>query len=153
MSDVGLGDGTLSMFLEFSPLVVGTHYELQIAFEDLDLIGANDPSFFFEAVEIFGASGGGGAAVSLTGLVDNISNPLVTGDASTIQTVSFDLGAATFDTFYVRLDFSSRSTIDKYLRNTPEYLIAHLTAVPLPAAAWMLLLGVGAMGVVRSRRR
>lgn len=151
VSDVGTADGTLSMFLEFAALDVGTSYELQIAFEDLDLIGANDPSFFFEAVEIFGQSNDG-TLVSLTGLLDNIDSPLVSGDASTIQTVSFNLGPVSLDTYYLQLDFSSRSSRDGYFRNTPEYLVAQLTAVPLPAAAWMLLLGISALGLSRARR-
>lgn len=137
----------MQMYLKFEPVSTTNPSDLIIYFEDLDLIGANDPSGFLESVEVFGSDG----VTSITGLIDNIANDLVTADADTFQTVAIPLGLLTEETFFARLDFLANSTFKGI--NTPEYLIAEIHPVPLPAALPLFGAGLGILGFVGWRRR
>ena len=145
VSDAGNGGGTLSLFLRFDVANTGPH-RLSILFEDLDLIGAGDPPGFLENINVFDESG-----TSLTGLIDDITNVLVTGGADTIQTAEIALPSVTTPLF-LQLDFTS-SLANGYGFNTPEYLIAAVTPVPLPAALPLFAGALGMLGFMGWRRR
>lgn len=144
--DFGNGGGTLSMILAFTPVSLTGPSVLDILFEDLDLAGANDPYYFLESLQLFAADG-----TPFTNPIVSISDPLVTGDRDTQQLLSFSLGTLASNPFYLVADFKSDSRY--YGKNTAEYLIATVRAVPLPAAAWMFLSALGALGIVGWRRR
>ncbi len=139
VSDSGNGGGTLSMYLLFEPINLGAQYILDVMFEDLDLIGANDPAGFLESVEVLSADG----LTSLSGgVVTNIGG-LINGDANTQQLLSLFLGTITSDPFLVRLDFVA-SFINNGT-NTAEYLIAEITEVPVPTAVWLFVSGIAGL--------
>lgn len=147
VSDFGNGGGTLSMYILFSPVTPGSEYVLSILFEDLDLIGANDPNGFLERVDILSADG----STSLSGgPITNIGG-LITGDADTQQLLTLALGAVPGDPFLLRLDFKSWFEHKGY--NTPEYLRAWVTEVPLPAALPLFLAGLAGVGFASKRRK
>jgi hypothetical protein len=139
-ADSGNGGGTLSMYLMFDPINAGSQYILEVLFEDLDLVGANDPVGFLESVEVLSADG----LTSLSGGVITDIGGLIGGDANTQQLLSLFLGAITDDPFLVRLDFVA-SFINNGT-NTAEYLIAEITEVPLPAAVWLFFSGIAGLG-------
>lgn len=143
-SDTGRGGGTLAMWLRFAPVTAGKGAKLNILFEDLDLMGANDPTGFFETVDVFDKNG-----VSLTDKITHISNPLVAGNAATQQLLQVLLPALVDNPLYVRLDFTANYT--GWGRNTPEYLTAQVTQTPLPAAVW--LFGSALLGFIGLSRR
>lgn len=139
-SDSGSGGPTLSMYLLFEGLNAGGAYTLDILFEDLDLAGANDPNGFFETLEVLSADG----MTSFSGLITNITDPLVSGDAGTQQLLSLFLGTIASESFLIRLDFTA--DFSGKGSNTAEFLIAEVSEVPLPAAAWLFLAGVAGFG-------
>lgn len=146
-SDAGSGGPTLSMYMLFDGVTAGSTYALDILFEDLDLAGANDPTGFFETLEVFSADG----LTSLSGLITNISNAQVSGDAGTQQLLSLFLGTIAADSFVIRLDFTANFT--SHGRNTPEFLIAEISEVPIPAALPLFLAGIAGFGfAARSRK-
>lgn len=144
-SDTGDGGGVLTMILAFSPVDITKGGLLTILFEDLDLIGASDPAGFFESIEILDAS-----SVSLTGVITNIGG-LIAGDSNTQQLLSLSLATLMVDSFYLQLKFSASFT--SFGHNTPEYLIAEISAVPLPAALPLFGTGLGILGFAGWRRR
>lgn len=146
-ADSGDGGGTLSMYILFDGLNAGADYYLEILFEDLDLAGANDPNGFFESLEIFSADG----MTSLSGLITDISSPMVIGDASTQQLLSIFLGTIISEAFVIRLDFVAYS--DKKGANTPEFLIAQLQEVPIPGALPLFLAGIAGLGFAGRRKK
>lgn len=146
-SDRGYGGTVMSLNLMFSPVATNVASTLSVNFEDLDLVGANDPSWFLEAVQVFDGNGTG-----LTGLITDIDNPLVTGNAVTQQLLSLDLGVLTNTTYFATLEFSANSRY--YAKNTPEYLIASIDQVTVPEPTTVSLLALGLMGIgaIRYRR-
>ena len=142
-SDTGRGGTEMSMFLRFDGLSTTSASTLNIAFEDLDLLGVNDPWWFRETVEVSHSSGS-------TGLIDSILSPYVTGDHDTQQFLSMDLGVLASSTFFVELTFTADSRY--YARNTPEYLVATITSVPLPATGLLILGAMGGIGLMARRR-
>ena len=157
-SDSGTGGTVMSMFLEFSPVSTIVPSLLEILFEDLDLINANDPNGFFESIRIFDSGG-----VPLTDPITTIGG-LITGDAGTQQLLSLALGIVS-NPFYAELKFAANSSF--YGTNTPEYLIATVRdcivgvddfcptqqVVPLPAAFPLFATALGGMGLLGWRRK
>ena len=144
-SDSGVGGPTVSMYLLFEPINIGADYVLDILFEDLDLDGANDPAGFLESLEILSADG----LTSFSGLITDIGGA-VTGDAGTQQLLSLFLGTIISDPFLVRLDFTASSSGGT---NTPEYLIAEINQVPLPAALPLFLAGLAGMSFASRKKK
>ncbi|MEP6017757.1 MAG: VPLPA-CTERM sorting domain-containing protein [Paracoccaceae bacterium] len=123
---------------------------LNVFFEDLDLIGANDPVGFFEQVVISSDS-------NVLATITDIDQLGIFGDASTQQTASIDIGNLTAGSNYWAT-FTFSTTVDFGGTNTSEFLIAEVGSnpanvppVPLPAAGWMLLAGLG--GLIGMRRK
>lgn len=144
-SDSGYGGTEMSMFLRFDGVNTSQPSSLTIAFEDLDLIGVNDPWYFLEDINVFDSSN-----TSMTGLITNIASPFVTGNYDTQQFLSFDLGVLSDTTYFLELVFTANS---KYFgRNTPEYLVAEISVVPLPATGLLLLGGMAGLGAMSRRR-
>ena len=144
-SDTGNGGGTLAMWLRFAPVTAGAGAKLNILFEDLDLMGANDPTGFFETVNVFDKDG-----TSITGNITNINSSLVAGNAATQQLLQVLLPTLVDNPLYVRLDFTANYTSSG--RNTPEYLTAEvMQVVPIPAAIW--LFGSALLGFIGFSRR
>jgi PEP-CTERM motif len=145
VADSGSGGTVMSMFMKFNPVSTTEASWLEILFEDLDLAGANDPFGFLETVEVFNGSG-----TSLTGLITDISNSLVTGDFDTQQLLSFGLGVLGSTPLWLELRFSSNYIYTG--TNTPEFLIATVSSVPEPATLGILGLGLLGLGLARHRR-
>lgn len=149
-ADSGNGGGTLSMWLRFTGLTVGQAGTLTIRFEDLDLIGVNDPAGFFERLNVFNSSG-----TSLTGLITALgATPIgggtVTGN-STSQALTLFLGTITTSQLLLRLDFSA--TFSGFGTNTAEFLRAEISQVPIPAALPLLISGLAGLGFAGRRRK
>ncbi|WP_425409277.1 VPLPA-CTERM sorting domain-containing protein [Hyphococcus sp.] len=145
-ADSGNGGGALSMYLLFDGLNAGGAYSLDILFEDLDLAGANDPNGFFESIEVLSADG----LTSFTGLITQISNPMVSGDASTQQLLSVFLGTIMAESFVLRLDFVANFNTNG--TNTAEFLIAEINEVPIPAALPLFFAGIAGLGFASRRK-
>ncbi len=149
--DYGNGGGTLTMILAFNPVSTTRPSRLDFLFEDLDLGGgANDPWYFFENIQLFFGDG-----TALTPLITDIEqlipNGVLTGDRATQQLLSLSLGILQESPFFVKANFKSVSPRNGW--NTPEYLIATVSAIPLPAAAWLFLSALGGLGILGRRRR
>lgn len=149
--DSGYGGTDMSMFIKFSGLATDSTSELTVNFDDLDLIGVNDPSGFVEDFQIFDSSGS-----ALTSLISSIAHPNATGN-STTQQVTLDLGDVSGD-LWLEFVFSANET--QVWQNTAEYLTATIDQtpipvpeVPLPAAFPLFLTALGGLGLVRHRRR
>ena len=142
-SDSGSGGTLMSMFLRFDPISTSHASILDISFEDLDLIGINDPANFLESVEVFNSTN-----ASLTGLIDDISSGFVTGDSNTQQLLSLDLGILSSTTLWLELQFSA--SYDRRGTNTPEYLIASVhSVVSEPSIIALFALGLFGVGFAR----
>lgn len=151
-ADTGAGGQTMDMWLRFAS-VDGGFSVLSLFFEDLDLAGVNDPTGFFEEVEVFDTSG------TLIAGFDDVTDPGAAGTAGEQQILNMDLGFLTANTdYWTRLQFSASFT--QHATNTPEFLLAVVDAdpdvqppeVPLPAAGWLLLSAMGA-GIAFGRRK
>jgi len=159
-SDSGDGGATLQMVLRFEPTKAGQN-TLTIRFEDLDLIGANDPDGFHERLNLFEGDlikKGKKWKTVLTSLTDPITmmDGRFIGDRDT-QILSLPLNLPTTDPLYLVLIFAADSTFKG--TNTAEYLLATIApveaqATPLPGA--LVLMGTvlaGCYGVGKLRRR
>lgn len=149
-ADSGNGGGTMSMWLRFTGLVVGQAATLTVKFEDLDLIGVNDPAGFTERLQIFNQGG-----TSLTGLITALGatpsgGGTVTGN-STSQALTLFLGTMTSSQLLLRLDF--RAAFSGFGTNTAEFLRAEVSQVPIPAALPLLLSGLAGLGFAGRRRK
>ena len=152
-ADTGSGGQTMDMWLHFAS-VDGGFSVLNLFFEDLDLMSANDPAGFFEAVDVFDTAG------TLIAGFSNINDIGASGSASEQQILNMDLGFLTANTdYWTRLTFSASYT--GIGQNTPEFLLAVVDAdpdvqppeVPLPAAGWLLLTAIGAGAAVGRKKR
>ncbi|MEM1075686.1 MAG: VPLPA-CTERM sorting domain-containing protein [Pseudomonadota bacterium] len=175
-ADRGLG-GSLTMWLYFAGVEAGKQ-TANFFFEDLDLIGGNDPLGFFETVELFDSENQSVVVVDdLDGDYGDIVD--VGGNSDTQRAISLDLGYLDAGNYFLKLGMTSDVTLDffggnrdkkrdckKYLKghshkywkcpkNTPEFLIATIetTPVPLPAAGGMLAVAVGGFAMMRRRRK
>jgi hypothetical protein len=160
--DHGFGGGTLSMILAFKPIDPTKNGVLSILFEDLDLIGANDPVNFLESIEIFDQT-----STSVAGLITDIAANIITGDANTTQLLSLPIGSlgagaisGSPTTYYARLDFVASLSGHHEGKNTPEYLIATLdeipgtiSVIPLPASLPLFGTGLAVIGFIGWRRK
>lgn len=147
-ADSGIGGAILSMWLKFTN-VEGGNSTLNLFFEDLDLAGSNDPQNFFEQVTVHDTSG------TAVATFDDIADPGVSGDTGTQLIASVGLGnLIANDDYWVKLDFSASSKYKGY--NTPEFLIAAIDGtpgvIPLPAAGWLLVAGLGGLFGLRRRK-
>ncbi len=149
--DSGDGGGLLTMILAFAPVNTSVNGVLTVLFEDLDLVGGNDPTGFLETVEVFDAGG-----TTVTGPITNLGG-LVTGDSDS-QTLTVNVGALVSNPYYLQLVFSADSPVNG--TNTAEFLIASLDnpdgtvgLVPLPAALPLYGTGLAVMGFIGWRRR
>jgi hypothetical protein len=159
-SGYGYNDPTktaLTMYLMFAPVILPVQTaSLSFTFTDLDLVGVNDPAYFFEDVQFFSKTG-----TALTPLIttngQSGTTPLafsVSGN-STTQTVFFpDVTSIIDNPFYVKLTFDSKW--NQPGTNTPESLVATLTttrqtSVPEPAS--LVLLGGGIAAAMGTKRR
>lgn len=137
------GGGMLTMYLRFAPVSTGP-YVLTLAFNDLDIMGANDPANFLESVSI---DDGVNPAV----LVQGISDPQVVSYNPTTQRIALNVTAGS-NPFYTTLRFGTSFTSGGGTwRNTLETVHASITPVPEPFT--ITLLGIGLIGVGIARRR
>lgn len=168
-ADKGTGHVDMTMWLKFGN-VDGGNSTLNFYFEDLDLIGGNDPYGFFESVSIFGT-----VIDSLAGDYSG-AGITVSGDASTQKVLTVDAGnLAIGSDYWVGITFKADVTNPSYKcrayiaypdnyaykraycpQNTPEFLVATLegdgNVIPLPAAGWLMLAGLGGLAALRRRR-
>ena len=158
-SDSGTGYGyanamalTMNLYFDLSGLTNKDNAVLDIFFEDLDLVGINDPDWFFESVSVTGITGG--VTTNIAGPYTQASSiPSATQDPFTWSLSLSSLGPLE-DNVWIQLGFGSQT--DHYgnpvnATNTPEYLKATVSAVPVPAAVW--LFGTALIGFVGMSRR
>ena len=182
-------NGYMTMYLKFEDLdgpandpnveVPGSFF-MRFYFEDLDLIGANDPDHFLESITIKDQNGNvlGGQTFTTGGVSSVPTPPYGTNDYSyNIQDsgiqelILYNVQVPT-DPFYAELVFTATypdacnpnfdtcpdGKIKQYTwQNTPEYMSAEVEAwppelVPVPAALPLFLSGLAAMGFVGARR-
>lgn len=150
IADTGNGGANMTMWIKYKGVAAGNSF-LNLFFEDLDLVGANDPTGFLEQVAVYNTS------ESLVATIDDITDPGTSGTASTQQIASVALGNLAAGDYWAKLIFSASFT--SYGTNTPEFLIAAIDSqsaippVPLPAAGWMLLAALGGLGAASRRRK
>ena len=130
-ADSGDGGGILTMILRFSPINPAVTNTLTVKFQDLDLIGANDPAGFVELFNLRDENGTsifpGGAAITNVG-------GLITGNNNS-QTLTYVLPNGILETplwllLRFQADWNQNGT------NTMEHLLATITSLDrLPAAA------------------
>lgn len=143
--------GALDMVLRFSPVTTGSNV-LDLWFDDIDLMGVNDPDQLLESVEIFDSDG----TTSLA-FVDSASDPEVLAADYNTQHLQIGLNVAG-DPFFAKLHFTGDVTYNGTLLNTEETVLAKITStVPEPGTvaltATMLLLMTAGAAIRRSRAR
>jgi hypothetical protein len=149
-SDSGHGGAALTMILRFSPVSITGPSHLTIKFDDLDLSGVNDPTGFFESLQLF--QWNGTSAVAITSLITSIGG-LVTGNDNT-QTLNLDLGTLSTNPLFLELNFAANASFNG--TNTEEFLRATVSSVPGPivgAGLPGLLCACGALLALARQRR
>lgn len=142
---IPLDGSTTTLTFEFDPVSTSDPSQLTLYFNDLDLAGVNDPSFFFEDVQVFNVDGN-----ALTDVISSSDDVLVSFADSINQTISVALGVLESSNFLVNLTFNSDGA-PRYARNTEEFIVTEVSAVPLPGAA--LLFGTVLAGAAARRTR
>ncbi len=141
--------GSMDMFLKFAPTTLGAN-TLRLTFDDLDMIGANDPAGFLESVEIFMQDG-----TSLA-LFDQATDPWVVSAPSTgIQVMQVPFTVAQ-NPLYIKLGFKANTNaLTGWWENTKEFMTASITpvAASVPEPMTLGLTALGLLGLVSVRRR
>ena len=158
-SDSGTGFGytdasalTMYLYFDLSSLANKENAVLDLWFEDLDLDGIHDPNWFYESVSVTGITGG--VTTDIAGpytLASSISS--ATQDPFTWSLSLSSLGPLQ-DDVWIQLGFGSKTDNNGntvYATNTPEYLKATISTVPIPAAIW--LFGTALIGFVGMSRK
>jgi hypothetical protein len=146
------GGGLLTMWLRFEPTASGTNL-LTLRFTDLDLVGVNDPSYFFESVSIYRGS----SSTSLAD-VDNVNDVPTVVSANVDQQVlrlAVDLASTSplFTRLVIATRFAANAARGTYV-NTEERLLATLSGpVSVPEPATLSMLGAGLLLIGFARRR
>jgi len=137
---------------------------LSFAFDDLDLIGDNDPAGFFESVSLSYWSWTGSAfSLSSGSAIKSAAIPAAAGVPSVVLPNLImwglgvtDLAALNYSSqekggFWIQLGFGAKA--DWKGNNTAEYLASALNVspVPLPSAVW--LFGTALLGFIGISRR
>ena len=178
-SDYGPGDST--QYDKATGLAMNIWYDtdgaefssatMKFAFDDLDLIGDNDPYGFYESISLSYYSydhidddfdinpiggtiktAGGGPNLPSIYMPNLILWSLGVTDLLALNTSSQEKGG-----FWIQLGFGAKY-LDRYGnprngKNTPEYLATalHVSPVPLPSAVW--LFGTALLGFIGISRR
>jgi PEP-CTERM motif-containing protein len=140
--------GSLEMFLRFAPVQVGANV-LTLDFSDLDLIGANDPTYFLESILI--SPNGSGPGV----LIDDRTDPGVLSANTGSQVLVLPMAVAS-NPFYVQLHFTSKfltGTPSGTYTNTVETVKATIRPVPEPLTLVTLGLGLLVIGILGGRKK
>jgi hypothetical protein len=138
--------GSLDMYLRFAPVQIGANI-LTLNFSDLDLVGANDPTYFLESVLI--TPNGSGPGV----FIDESTDPGVFANSG-IQVLVLPMAVAS-NPFYVQLHFTSKflgGTPSGTYTNTVETVRATIAPVPEPRTLATLGLGMLSLGIVSRRK-
>lgn len=146
-SDGTMGIGSMSMFVEFDPVEGSSAQVLSFWFEDLDLINSNDPSGFFEMLTVYDTDSGDELASFVT-LGDDGIEVVAGSGTDVILKAQIDLSVPG-STLTAQLDFG----VDGFGTNTPEFLVATLEPVPLPAGILMMGTALAGFGVMRRRKK
>ena len=143
--------GSMNMYLKFAPTTLGPNM-LRLTFDDLDIMGANDPAGFIESVEIFLQDG-----TSLA-LIDQATDPwVVTAPSVGLQVMQVPFTVAQ-NPLYIRLGFKANTNaLTGTWQNTIEYMTATITpmanAVPEPFTLGLSALGLLGLASLRRRSR
>lgn len=160
-SDTGNGSNNdyMSMFIKFDPIAVNQAGTLTLKFLDLDVAGANDPSRFFEKLTLYGV---GDTPLVYDEATDGFEFVPSNGDdGNVLQMLTIDFDGFASSSIVAELRFQScyqkynDGRCKGYVRNTAEYLSAHIDIepVPLPAGGLLLLTGLAAFGATRRKMR
>jgi hypothetical protein len=156
--------GYLDLYLKFTPTADFPFQNAVVSteFHDLDLQSVNDPSFFFESVQFYAASGQP-VSPEFTNIAGQGSTAGVdwnvyqrAGEQGANWPVYFDFSGEGLDDlitdpFWMKLTlrttpFSAAGT------NTAEYLRSSLTTVSVPEPSRLLLFAIGLLGLRFARR-
>lgn len=144
------GSGSMDMFLSFSPAAGGN--ALAFHFEDLDLVGVNDPFGFLESIAVYNQD-----MSTQIAFIDSASDPEVTQASKDKQKLLVSLASVMpldNQNFIAKLRFTAGPV---YGYNTPEKIKVQLVGeyVPVPEPASMLIFTIGllGLGVISARRR
>jgi len=142
----------MNIYFDLSNLVNKDNAVLDIWFDDLDLVGINDPGWFFESVSVSGKKAGGALTniASTKTLASEISTATQDPFTWSLSLSSLDLDNTDNDV-WIQLECDSKMTITGSASNTPEYLKATISTVPVPAAVW--LFGTALIGFVGMSRK
>jgi len=161
----------MNLFFDTAAQPKSATAQLDIYFDDLDLVNVSDPMYFFESLSFSYWNSDTNSYSQIGGTIDETSEltsgafsgaastdlPLVPTPSDDPFTWSLDLAALGIldqvdDGFWIQLGFGSDFSGHKG-RNTPEYLTAELTVspVPLPSAVW--LFGSALLGFIGMSRR
>ncbi|WP_299441325.1 VPLPA-CTERM sorting domain-containing protein [uncultured Rhodospira sp.] len=141
-------NGTLDMYFDFTGFAGGAGV-IELTFTDLDLDGVEDPSNFLEQVVV---TPDGGNATTFTKSTDD-GVAFNTGGDGTITLDPLGLSP----NFVLQLSFEVTNfhnwSGNPWVKNVEEQVMASVSAVPLPAAAWFMLTALGGLVGTRWLRR